>query len=186
MDNYPEHLKPKSNDSGWEKEPFSDWRARTLPHFENVPDNVAEHWLHEHWGNSPYAYLRSAYYKFELVTWEAERLFEVLSTWNDFEADKKRCVSRGYRLVDNWEFDEPYRTSAYMLKHGDFPAPVVVLDNRDGHINEGTVEYARQALPAAYVLIEGHRRFNIALYLYTTKRLSPVVHVWLMTKIPAD
>jgi hypothetical protein len=43
-----------------------------------------------------------------------------------------------------------------MVEHGDFPAPIIVLDNRDGHINRNTVQYACQELPAAYVLMEGH------------------------------
>jgi len=44
---------------------------------------------------------------------------------------------------------------------------------------------ASQTLPAAYVLMEGHRRFNIGLYLQSTRRLNPLVDVWLMTKFKA-
>jgi hypothetical protein len=77
---------------------------------------------------------------------------------------------------------EPYRTVAYMLEHKDFPAPIIVLDNRNGHVKP---EFAYQVVPAAHVLMEGHRRFNIGLYLQTTGRLNPNVDVWLMTKIPA-
>lgn len=183
MDDYPKRLKPKVDASGWEKEPFDEWRRRARRQFRTVPENVARYWLHEHWGKSPYSYLRSANYQFELVTWKSERLFEVLSIWNRFNADQKDCVSHGHRLVDDWEFDEPYRTSAYMLQHGDFPAPIIVLDNRDAHINRETVEFPDQVLPAAYLLMEGHRRFNIALYLHTTGRLKPEVHLWLMTRI---
>lgn len=129
--------------------------------------------------------LRSGDYHFELVTWKAERFFEILSTWNRYNPDQKETISHGHRLVDDWEFKEPYRTSAYMLEHGDFPAPIIVLDNRNGHINPNTVEFPYQTLPVAYVLMEGHRRFNIALYLHTTQRLKPEAQLWLMTKIPA-
>ena len=184
MDNYPSHLKPKADTSGREKEPFEEWWKRAQPHFKNVPENVAQYWLYEHWGQSGYEYLKSADYAFELVPWPADRLTEILTTWNRFDADHKNCVTHGRDLVDDWEFNEPYRTSAYMLEHGDFPAPIVVLDNRDEHINPNTVEFFYQALPAASVLMEGHRRFNIALYLHTTKRLKPEVQLWLMTKTP--
>ncbi|MDF0499075.1 hypothetical protein P0R27_38165 [Bradyrhizobium yuanmingense] len=185
MDNYPKRLKPKVDASGWDKEPFEAWWKRAQRQFKTVPENVAQYWLHEHWGNSPYSYLRSANYQFELVTWKAEELFEILSTWNRFNPDHRDCVNHGHRLVDDWEFNEPYRTSAYMLEHGDFPAPIIVLDNRDGHINPEAVEFANQVVPEGYVLMEGHRRFNIALYLHSTKRLKPEVRLWLMTKIPA-
>jgi hypothetical protein len=61
-----------------------------------------------------------------------------------------------------------------MLEHGDFPAPIIVLDNRDGHLSEP------EDVPAAHILIEGHKRFNRALYLHSTKRLNPTVSIWLM------
>jgi hypothetical protein len=182
MDNYPEHLKPKSDASGWEKEPFTEWWNRAQPHFKNVPENVAQYWLYEHWDQSPYTYLKSADYSFELVRWPANRLVEILTTWNRFAADHKSCVSHGRGLVEDWEFKEPYRTADYMLEHGNFPAPIIVLDNRDGHVSENTVEFPYQALPVALVLMEGHRRFNIALYLHTTDRLKSAVDLWLMIK----
>jgi hypothetical protein len=69
-----------------------------------------------------------------------------------------------------------------MLEYRDFPAPLIILDNRDGHV---APEFAYQALPSAYVLMEGHRRFNIGLYLQMTGRLNPNVNVWLMTRVPA-
>ena len=183
MDNYPEQLKPRFEPSGAVEEPFEEWWPKVRDHFPNVPENVARYWLHEHWSHSYYAYLRSKDYSFDLVSWPSEKLFEVRSTWNRFEADNKACVEHGHYLVEEWHLPEPYRTVAYMLEHKDYPAPVIILDNRDGHINPATVQHAYEVVPAAYVLMEGHRRFNIGLYLQTTGRLSPSVDVWLMTKI---
>lgn len=180
---YPEHLKPKGEKR--ERETFAVWWKRAQSHFKTIPENVAQYWIHEHWGQGDYQHLELSNYGFELVRWPAERLTEILTIWNRYDTDHKKCLTHGRGLVDEWEFNEPYPTSAYMLEHGDFPAPIIVLDNRDGHINPETVEFDYQALPKGYVLIEGHRRFNIALYLHSTKRLKPEVHLWLMTKIPA-
>ncbi|MEZ0001616.1 hypothetical protein [Sinorhizobium fredii] len=63
-----------------------------------------------------------------------------------------------------------------MMEHGDFPTPIIVLDHRDGHLP------TTRGVPSAYLLIEGHRRFNMALYLQKKGRLAPTVTVWLMTK----
>lgn len=183
MDNYPEYLRPKGE--GREQEPFAEWWKRAQPHFKAIPENVAQYWIYEHWGRWEYQYLDLSNYSFDLVRWPAERLAEILTIWNRYDTDHTKCLSHGRDLVDDWEFNEPYPTSAYMLEHGDFPAPIIVLDNRDSHINPETVEFDYQSLPEGYVLMEGHRRFNIALHLHSARRLKPEVHLWLMTKIPA-
>jgi hypothetical protein len=69
-----------------------------------------------------------------------------------------------------------------MLEHHDFPAPVLILDNRDGHVSIPAGEYELDTLPTGYVLVEGHGRFNMALYLHRTGRLRPEVDVWLMER----
>ena len=182
MDDYPEHLEPRFEESGAVEEPLEEWWPKAKIHFRNVPDDVARYWLHEHWIHSPYAFLKSADHKFTLVRWPSRKLFEVRSTWANFAPDNDACLSKGREIVDEWPFNEPYPTADYMLSHRDFPTPIIVLDNRDAHINRETVEFERNLIPEALVLIEGHRRFNIALYLQATGRLNPEVDVWLMEK----
>jgi hypothetical protein len=182
MDNYPENLKPRFDAGGAVEEPFREWWPKVKANFPSVPENVAQYWLHEHWSHSPYSFLPSKDYRFDLVSWPSQKLFEARSTWNRFVEDNAECVEHGHDLVEEWHMPEPYRTVAYMLEHHDFPAPLIILDNRDGHV---VPEFEYQAIPSAYVLMEGHRRFNIALYLQTAGRLNPHVNVWLMTKIPA-
>ncbi|WFU44108.1 hypothetical protein QA640_17645 [Bradyrhizobium sp. CB82] len=182
MDDYPEHLAPEFENSGAVKTPFDEWWPKVRLHFPNVPENVARYWLHEHWSHSPYAFLKSADYKFTLVRWSGQKLFEVLSTWSNFDPNNLTCVRKGKELVEDWPFNEPYRTVAYMLEHRDFPAPLIILDNRDGHVNAETARFASDALPKGYVLIEGHRRFNIGLYLQSTGRMKPEFEVWLMER----
>lgn len=72
----------------------------------------------------------------------------------------------------------PLRTVAYMIEHGEFPVPIILLDNRDGHLSELD---PLSIVPSGFVLIEGHRRFNIALYLHEIGRLRAFVQVWMMT-----
>ena len=37
-------------------------------------------------------------------------------------------------------------------------------------------------LPAAYILVEGHRRFNMALYLQSVGKLNATAALWLMER----
>jgi hypothetical protein len=66
-----------------------------------------------------------------------------------------------------------------MLEHRKFPVPIIVLDNRDGHHNKEYPEEDR--LPRAYVLMEGHTRFNTGVYLQSVGKLDEA-DVWLMTR----
>lgn len=58
-----------------------------------------------------------------------------------------------------------------------FPRRIIVLDNRDVHINRENVEFESGLIPEALVLIEGHQRFNVALYMQATGRLNPEIDV---------
>jgi hypothetical protein len=175
MDNYPKHLAPEFDEGGAVKTSFEEWWARVKTYFPHVPENVARHWLHEHWSHSPYEYLPSRDYKFELVQWPSVKLPEIRSTWCNFEEDNNECQEHGRYLIEDVLKEYRYKTALYMLEHGDFPAPIIVLDNRDGHL-------LQRDLPPAYILIEGHRRFNMSLYLHSIGRLRPSVDVWLMKR----
>jgi hypothetical protein len=56
--------------------------------------------------------------------------------------------------------------------------PPVLLDNRDGHV--ANLPGAPFPYPSAYLLVEGHRRLNIAAYLATVGQLRSTVPFWLM------
>lgn len=175
MDNYPEHLAPDFDEAGAVSTPFDEWWARVQPHFPNVPENAARYWLHEHWGHSPYRWLPSREYRFRLVEWAAADLPEIKSRhcrWKN-----EGCLKHGGYLMTL----EKYLTQIFMLEHGDFPQPIVILDNRDGHLEQGRGGVPpNEDIPREYVLIEGHRRFNISLYLNHTGQIKPSVKVWLM------
>ncbi|MBB5050053.1 hypothetical protein HNQ36_000001 [Afipia massiliensis] len=183
MDNYPENLKPPQDEwGGIDKTQFSQWWATVKAQFPTVPDNVAQYWLHEHWGRSPYRYMASRRYAFELMQWETLRLKEIRSTWDNFHPAQAGCIEQGRKLVTEEQFGQLYPTGVYMKAHKNFPAPIIVLDNRDGHLN---VDYPPiWDVPACFALIEGHSRFSIASYLRSIGGLGHSVDVWLMKKNP--
>jgi hypothetical protein len=122
-------------------------------------------------------------YKFEAVKWESRRLFEIRSTWDDFDPECKGCIVKGRELATQKTFGSLYETADYMLQHKNFPSPIIVLDNHDGHLNK---DYSKiWPAPSALVLIEGHSRINIATYLQTEVALNPTVDVWFMKKSAA-
>jgi hypothetical protein len=176
MDDYPANLAPEFEESGAVKTPFDAWWARVQPSFPNVPEDVAREWLHRHWKHSPYSYLISRNYRFDLKQWPSLKVIRTL--WSDFKADNAGALRKGEELV-NIERWMPY-VPKYMLEHSKFPAPIIALDNRDGHHNK---EYPKEdKLPRAYVLVEGHTRFNTGIYLQSVGKLDRA-DVWLMTRV---
>jgi hypothetical protein len=130
MDNYPADLAPRYTRSG-NRELFEEWWLRVSDRFSRVPREVAQYWLYEHWGQSPYSYLLSHAYCFSLTHWPAGGLAEVRSIWCDFDPQNIECLKKGRELVEEIMLSgEIYCTASFMTKHGDFPTPIIVLDNR--------------------------------------------------------
>jgi hypothetical protein len=174
MDNYPDHLAPEFDEGGGVATPFEEWWPRVKDAFPHVPDNVARYWLHEHWRYSPFDYLPSRNYRFEPQEWPSDRIIEILSRLSNFEPGSQQCLEHGHHLVENKQWDgKPYKTAAYMLEHGEWPQPIVVLDNRDGHLLPEKMDKPFLGAPVGYILIEGHRRFAIGLHLLKTGRMKP-------------
>lgn len=184
MDNYPEQLAPEFDEWGGVKTPFEEWWPRVRDSFQNVPEDVARYWLHEHWSHSPYSWLRSRAYRFDLVEWPSADIGnKIASRWCNFDAMNTECRQHGQYLLTSC-LKLGYRTAVYMNEHCDFPAPIIVLDNRDDHIKglDGVPGWERD-FPASFLLIEGHRRFNMALFLQFQGRLVEKLKVWQMTYI---
>lgn len=175
MDDYPSHLAPEFEGAAV-KTPFAEWWARVKDDFPTVPENVAQYWLHEHWGLSPYGDLVSRNYDFTLEEWPARQLWDIRSCWCRFEPSNVECAAHGASLVEE-AAAMGFATPLYMKVNGDFPAPIIVLDNRDGHLPAG-----EDGRPSEIFLVEGHRRFNIALHLERTGSLRPCLSVWVMKR----
>lgn len=184
MDDYPEHLSPGFEDSGLKKTTFEDWWPRVRSEFPTVPEEVARYWLYEHWSNSPYRYLVSRSYLFSREQWAPARLSDIRSIWCGYDPTNEGCLRHGKHLVEkDLVPGTRYKTAVYMREHGDFPTPIIVLDNRDGFVKPKPGQHKSLAIPPALVLTEGHRRFNIALYLQSKGLLRPEVGIWLMTRV---
>jgi hypothetical protein len=185
MDDYPEQLSPpKDQGGGIDRTKFASWWAKVKPEFPTVPENVGQYFLHEHWGRSPYGSMKSRAYEFDAVKWESTRLFDIRSTWDNFDPECKGCIVKGRELATQKTFGSLDRTAEYMLQHRNFPSPIIVLDNHDGHLNN---DYPKiWPVPSGLILIEGHSRFNIATYLQTKGALNPTVDVWFMKKVSTE
>lgn len=179
MDDYPEELAPEFDDGGAPSTPFDEWWARVQGSFPSVPEDVAKYWLYEHWRHSPFSFLPSKEYQFEAQDWPPERVTQIRSRWCDYEPTNARCRAQGEYILGI----SGYRTRQYMLEHGVPPARLVILDNSDAHLVAGRGKVpAYEDVPATYVLIEGHRRFNMSLALHARGDLK-CLPIWLMRRI---
>jgi len=178
MDNYPEYLAPDFDDYGAVTTPFEEWWPHVQSNFPTVPEEVAKEWLHRHWSHSPYEWIPSKQYEFELVDWPSNKLDRIRSCLATTGHDKS--IAHGKFLIEDHKLSW---LSRYMNEHNDTPTPIIVLDNRDGHLIPGvdtTPSYAH--MPTAFVLMEGHLRFNSLSYLGSIGRLRETVKVWLMKR----
>lgn len=112
MDSYPEHSTPPKDFRGnVDQEKFDEWWPRARSFFPHVPENVAHYWIYENWGGSPYNYLISRNYRFELVEWPSERLFELKSEAGDFDPTLEANIKHGRRMCSKGEFGDYPPTS---------------------------------------------------------------------------
>jgi hypothetical protein len=177
MDNYPAHLAPQFHPSGAVSTPFEQWWANAQPSFTNVPEEVARQWLHRHWKHSPYSYLIAKNYIFKPKQWGSLR--DIRTSWSEFKEDNAGAMWKGKDLVKSMPGFMPY-VPKYMLANKAFPAPIIVLDNHDGHHGR---DYPKEhPLPDAFVLVEGHTRFNTGIYLQSIGQLERA-DVWLVKRV---
>ena len=99
------------------------------------------------------------------------------SGWDDWSGEG--CFRHGEYLINECNF----WLKTYMLEHSDFPEPIIVLDNRDDHIQRNYDHWKSNKIPDAYVLMEGHLRFNLFLYLHNKGQFTTTAQIWLMTLI---
>lgn len=182
MDNYPEHLSPAFDPGGGVATPFPEWWARVSASFANVPEEVAEQWLHRHWRHSPFSWLASADYKFHKELWPSSDLSKIRYRINDFDGSSELPMHFGKQLMEVHERFDGLWLVEHMLSTGEFPVPPILLDNRDGHLIDH--QYKKDDYFAkTYLLIEGHRRYELAFYLATLGKLGPSLEFWIMTHV---
>jgi hypothetical protein len=176
MDNFPDHLSPAFEGAEVD-EPFEQWWPRVRHAYPRVPEEVAREWLHRHWGQSPFSFLQSAAYEFQLVSWASTSLRDIRWNFDNFGPNHANAIEHGrFQVEENAVWIEWLRE--FMLTTGRFPSPPIIVDNRDGHIGDG---YGSE-YPNAYILVEGHRRFAIGSYLASQGRMDEMLPFWLMRK----
>ena len=180
MDNYPDNLAPEFDEGGGVATPFEEWWPSVSERFPRVPKQVAKDWLHRHWSHSPFGWLPSPAYYFELVSWPTEGLKRIRTGWSNFAAKPDEALAHGKFLVEEHHREWGFDLVQFMIDHGTFPVPPVAMDNNDGHLS--FLRGAPRPYPEGYLLIEGHLRFNIATYLAAQGRLLSQVPFWLMKR----
>lgn len=151
------------------REPFDRWHARVREEIPHVPDCVAEHWLYRHESHTPYTWLPLSRLRFDLQTWDLARV---------------RKIGEGIepRWCPDWSdalgTDPIHRETwlgQYMLEHGTWPVPIIVLDNAPGICSPDDDPLAR------WHLIEGHMRSAYLDHLAKTQKAQSHHQVWVTT-----
>ena len=173
MDNYPEHLAPEFDADGGVVTPFPEWWSRVQSHFPGVPENVARQWLHRHWDNSPFSFLSSSRYLFEKESWPSSQLTLVLSGANSWDLERTRVQGEYLYGRNSW-------VVRYMRRNRRFPEPIIVLDNRNSVLTSDPDAPNHAGFPDSFIVVEGHKRFELAIWMLELGELEPHVEVWLM------
>src|SRR5262245_12542937 len=122
---WPSSIAPRIGINELAKEPFPAWHARVGHRIPHVPVNVAEHWIHRHWGHSPYEFLPLGRLRFEAQTWSLGQLRAV--------GFGGRGWSGAWSEIDLTRLDQPMvkgtPLARMMMTVGTWPEPVIVLDN---------------------------------------------------------
>ncbi len=135
------------------------------------PEEPLKEWLHLHAGDpiSTYSSLGFELFRFRKVDWPTEKIpgREVyLDDFCDPNDDIQVRANRG-----EW-------VSRYMLDHGTWNTPIILLANRrKTHLPNG------EELRTPYHLLEGHSRLCSFQSLRASNRAAPSHSVWLVTLI---
>ena len=160
---WPYRIRPHIGENH-DMEPFAEWFARVRQHIPNIPENVAEHWIHEHWGGSPYEFLPLQDLRFVRQCWPLSRLRDVQFgiAWRENPIDYT-----SQSMPDN-------PLAQLMSESGTWPEPIIVLDNAND-IKRGTTRMGR------WHLLEGHRRLDLLRRLEVKGLAAQEHEVWVVS-----
>ncbi len=144
-------------------EPFSPWYARCAHVIPEVPKNVAEQWIHRHWGNSPFQGLDLLSMQFKREVWQLSDILEinVSSHWRSGRIN----AAEETILEDSF-------LGKYMTRHRTWPEPVIVSPS-----TEELPPYLVQDTNAP-TLLEGHVRLTYLHVLNYRGIAGPRHDVW--------
>lgn len=162
-------MRPYVGASRSDREQFAEWWPRVRHRITNVPENVAEHWVHRHYGGSPYAFLPLDRLRFERQSWSLAQLDAV--TFGS-------CWSWNPRDLARLDREQGTPLAAMMIEAGTWPEPIVILDNPGGLAEPGGPRMGR------WHLIEGHKRLTYLRCLAAKGSAHPQHDVWLASIVP--
>ncbi|GHA88680.1 hypothetical protein GCM10009069_09600 [Algimonas arctica] len=183
LDNYPEELAPSFDSSGAVSTPFRDWWSAKQISFPNVPEEVAREWLHRHWGLSTFHWVPSEKYNFFREKIDSTELRKIRTSWSRFREDNTPALDQGKFICGDhpsrkWPFDKIW-LEKFMRAEASFPSPIICLDNRNGHLARlQDVPAIDKSLPNEMILVEGHTRLNIGLYLQSIDAMATKVEIF--------
>jgi hypothetical protein len=157
----------------WREETVEEYVRRMqstiLPHW---PEEPLREWLYRHYNDlETYEFLGYQSLRFERQTWELDDI-----PGREAFADPRFC--------DDFSRDIEARSQGrdwlaqYMLEHGTWPTPILLLRNLDGALTYPGGEQLNQP----YHLLEGHRRLSFLNSLRRSRQALPKHNVWLVRK----
>jgi len=161
VDGWPDlkHLAPRYHET------FPPWWARVRGLLPNVPEDVAEQWIHRHWGHSDYEWLPLRTLVFSAETWSTSRVLDAVA--GRIGHEQRRWGNAPLEIPNCWLGDA-------VSKLGTWPVRIIVFDNDSAALPEF---HATQ-------LIEGHTRLG---YLRTLARAgsAKATHgIWVVRRAP--
>lgn len=158
----------------WREETAEEYARRMqstiLPHW---PEEPLTEWLYRHYNNlETYEFLGYQSLRFERQTWHLEAI-----PGREAFADPRFCdnFSKGLEARAqgrDW-------LARYMLEHGTWPTPILLLENIGGTLTYPSGEKLNQP----YHLLEGHRRLAFLNALRQNVWALPNHEVWLVRKM---
>lgn len=150
---------------GWKVESFQDYEPRARALLPNFPRDVLEDWVFRHYGDavSDYGWIGLRGVRFEKCLWRTERILNEVRSWPG--DDRTSGWTTQFRERVQFQKSD---LGAYMLQHGTWPFPILVLDN------SGSVKRPDGlALASPLHLMEGHHRYGYLRAMHDDGRWTP-------------
>lgn len=140
-------------------------QAGLLPHW---PTELLIEWLHRHNSSADrYTFLSFEAMHFSRETWPLERIPNRGVFYDPTFCDNFTDVERRSRTPSDW-------LAQYMLEHGTWNTPIVLLDNQAGRI-----EFPNGVLlKTPFHLLEGHRRLSFLNGLRMIGKATATHDIW--------
>jgi hypothetical protein len=153
-------LLPLVDEAGGKTESFAEYQNRVSPLLPRFPEEVLRDWLYKHGRNALYldGCIDIHALTFRDESWSASDILEKVST------SQHETVS-GWKRAILGDLHRGGPLGSFMVKHGTWPVPPVVLDNdTDVHFRSGILFHR-------FHLLEGHHRLGYLQGLATDERV---------------